>query len=112
MLRNTTCNVLCKTGIIGKDDISFIANRVREHYAYNWLIDGLPAAHIKVDRQTGELFYSVGFELGQVRSDLVTNHIESSIPVTLHNHYDIRVQYHTKDNINYRIVGVIVSPYR
>ncbi|KAI8052467.1 putative endosomal integral membrane protein [Syncephalis plumigaleata] len=113
MLRNTTCNVLCKTDSIGKDDIYFIANRVREHYAYNWLIDGLPAAHIKVDRQTGESFYSVGFDLGQVRSDLVANNTESSIPppVTLHNHYNIRVQYHTKDNINYRIVGVVVSPY-
>ncbi|KAI9592931.1 hypothetical protein BDF19DRAFT_449848 [Syncephalis fuscata] len=107
MLRNTTCNVLCKTGVIPKEDIAFIAKRVEENYAYNWLIDGLPAAHIRFDRHTNESFYSVGFNLGQVTSLLK----DPEPKTTLHNHYKIRVQYHTKDNINYRIVGVLVFPY-
>jgi transmembrane 9 superfamily protein 2/4 len=54
MLRNETCKVLCKTEKIPQADVVFIADRIREDYAYNWLIDGLPAAHIKLDPQTNE----------------------------------------------------------
>jgi transmembrane 9 superfamily protein 2/4 len=89
MLQNSSCNVLCHSQIpAAVDDVSdgrFINERIVDSYSMNWLIDGLPAARIRIDPQSGERFYSVGFELGQVDN--------AGTPM-LNTHYDIVVEYH------------------
>jgi hypothetical protein len=91
MLENSTCNVLCRATIPAtseegvQGDAGFINERIVDGYSLNWLIDGLPAARIRVDPQSGERFYSVGFELGSFDS--------SGLPL-LNNHYDIIVEFH------------------
>jgi transmembrane 9 superfamily protein 2/4 len=56
MLQNETCAKLCDSDIPG-EDAKFINERIREDYAYNWLVDGLPAAEMKREQKTGEIFY-------------------------------------------------------
>ena len=47
MLReNGTCRILCTTNV-PPEDAKFINDRIKEDYALNWLIDGLPAADRK-----------------------------------------------------------------
>jgi transmembrane 9 superfamily protein 2/4 len=91
MLENSTCNVLCTTSVPaavdGVSDGQFINEKIAESYSMNWLIDGLPAARIHIDPQSGEQFYSVGFELGILDND--------GTPL-LHTHYDIVVEYHVQ----------------
>jgi len=99
---NTTCQYLCAKTISGAD-AKFINERIRENYAINWLIDGLPAASRKIDLKTSTSFYSIGFELG----DPLTTPTPS-----FNNHYEIHIQYHEQDNSGkYRVVGVLVSPH-
>lgn len=107
MMRNETCKTLCKVGFDEKKS-KFINDRIREHYAFNWLIDGLPAARIKRDERTGQLFYSVGFELGELGGG--DSFDTEEVPM-LHNHYDIHIKYHTVDDMNFRVVGVLVWPF-
>ncbi|CAJ0625922.1 1396_t:CDS:2 [Entrophospora sp. SA101] len=99
---NTTCQYLCPKTISGAD-AKFINERIRENYAINWLIDGLPAASKKIDLKTSTSFYSIGFELGD----------PSTTPTpSFNNHYEIHIQYHEQDNSGkYRVVGVLVSPH-
>jgi transmembrane 9 superfamily protein 2/4 len=89
MLQNSTCNVLCTTkipaAVDGVSDGQFINEKIAESYSMNWLIDGLPAARIHVDPQSGERFYSVGFELGS---------LDNAGTPLLNTHYDIVVEYH------------------
>ena len=90
MLQNSTCNVLCSTTIpAGEDgqpgDGAFINERIQDSYNLNWLIDGLPAARIRVEPESEERFYSVGFELGSLDN--------AGAPI-LNNHYDIIVEFH------------------
>jgi transmembrane 9 superfamily protein 2/4 len=89
MLHNSSCNLLCKTivpaAVDGVSDGQFINEKIAESYSMNWLIDGLPAARIKVDPTSGERFYSVGFELGS---------LDSAGTPLLNTHYDIVVEYH------------------
>jgi hypothetical protein len=91
MLENSSCNILCHADIPGttdeyeQGDAGFINERIVDGYSLNWLIDGLPAARIRVDPQSSERFYSVGFELGSFDS--------SGLPL-LNNHYDIIVEFH------------------
>src|SRR6266511_3406842 len=97
---NVTCKELCKQ-TVPPEDAKFINQRIRENYAINWLIDGLPAASKKLDAKTRSSFSSIGFELGDQTGE-----------PSLHNHYDITIQYHTQDKNKYRVVGVIVKPFR
>lgn len=78
---NGTCRELC-TVSIPAEDTTFINDRIREDYALNWLVDGLPAAEMKVDLKTGDLFFDMGFNLG---NDDPPNHEQP----LLNNHYDI-----------------------
>jgi transmembrane 9 superfamily protein 2/4 len=79
--KNTTCQTLCTATIPG-EDAKFINDRIKEDYALNWLIDGLPAAEMKVDLRTGDLFFDMGFNLG---NDDEPFHEQPA----LNNHYDI-----------------------
>jgi transmembrane 9 superfamily member 2/4 len=89
MLQNENCQILCRTTIPGpvengQNDGAVMNELISEGYSLNWLIDGLPAARIRVDPQN-ERFYSVGFELGSMDT--------TGMPI-LNNHYDIVVEYH------------------
>lgn len=59
MLENRTCAKLCDA-IIPAQDANFVNERIREDYALNWLVDGLPAAEMKLEQKTGEIFYRCG----------------------------------------------------
>lgn len=101
MLKNTQCQMLCQQTIPGAD-ANFINNKMMMGYNYNWLIDGLPAATVKIDDRTKKEFYSVGFPLGM--------HVKGEAIPRFSNHYDITVKHHTADDIHYRVVGVVVKP--
>jgi len=48
------------------------------------------------------MYFDLGFELGD---------IVDGKPL-FHNHYQISILYHNENNNNYRVVGVLVEPYR
>ncbi|RUS13977.1 Endomembrane protein 70-domain-containing protein, partial [Endogone sp. FLAS-F59071] len=101
MLKNESCKFLC-TSQINKEDVEFIKGRIIENYAVNWIIDGLPAARHRTDERTQQPIITIGFELGF--------YIESEQLFQLFNHHDIVINYHTQDNINFRVVSVTVYP--
>ncbi|KAJ1304635.1 hypothetical protein OPQ81_005776 [Rhizoctonia solani] len=103
MLKNESCIPICTQTVPAKD-AKFINDRIREDYAINWLVDGLPAAEMKEDERTKEVFYDMGFNLGDDERE------EFKVNPALHNHYDIVLNYHTRDKVNYRVVGVVVWP--
>ncbi|OBZ67000.1 Transmembrane 9 superfamily member 1 [Grifola frondosa] len=102
MLKNETCRALCVQQVPG-EDAKFINDRIREDYALNWLVDGLPAAEMKVDTKTGDLFFDMGFNLGNDDGDFVD-------APALNNHYEIVLRYHEPSPGVYRVVGVLVWP--
>ncbi|KAH8828001.1 hypothetical protein DL96DRAFT_1601229 [Flagelloscypha sp. PMI_526] len=97
------CKQLCIQRDIPPDDVKFINDRIKEDYALNWLIDGLPAAEIKIDLRTEETFYDAGFNLGN-------NEGSYRDQPTLNNHYEIVLKYHKPTADTYRVVGVLVWP--
>lgn len=103
MMQDSVCNLLCHNTIPSGGDVdsvgaggssngdgAFINELILESYSMNWLIDGLPAARIRIDPQSGERFYSVGFELGTIDDN-------TGAPY-LNNHYNIIVEYHVLPN--------------
>ena len=101
MLRNETCKRLCDTQTFKPRAAKFFNNRVKQNYAYNWLVDGLPAGQ-QYQNPSGKIYYSRGFPLGYHEGDTKTP--------TVYNHYDIVIDYHEVSNNNYRVVGVVVQP--
>ncbi|OZJ03938.1 hypothetical protein BZG36_02934 [Bifiguratus adelaidae] len=102
MKQDKQCKLLCQTTVPAEDS-KFINDRIRENYAVNWIIDGLPAARMRTDEKTNTPFYSMGFELGTPNE-----------PVPhLNNHYEITVNWHQPDPAieKFRVVGVSVEPY-
>lgn len=81
--RNATCTELCTVRDIPAHDAKFINDRIREDYALNWLIDGLPAAEMKQDLRSGDLFFDMGFNLGQDEGEF------SEERPALNNHYEV-----------------------
>lgn len=102
MLQNTTCQTLCES-TIPASDVSFINERITEDYAFHYLVDGLPVAEMQREVSTGEIFYSIGFELG--------NDGEQGKP-QLNNHYNFYIEYHRRPDGTFRVVGVVVWPSR
>lgn len=84
MERNGTCQTLCTTNV-PPEDSKFINDRIKEDYALNWLIDGLPAAEMKKDIKTNETFFDMGFNLGNDEEDYAEQ-------PTLNNNYDIYIR--------------------
>lgn len=76
------CKTLCTVDNVTAEDAKFINDRIREDYALNWLIDGLPAAEMKNDTGTGDIFFDMGFNLGN-------NEGAFEQRPALNNHYDI-----------------------
>ena len=87
---NGTCHTLCHSQV-PPEDAKFINERIREDYALNWLVDGLPAAEMKVDSKTAELFFDMGFNLGNDEGTY------EDTPA-LNNHYDIVLKSETLSN--------------
>ena len=81
---NGTCKTLC-TNSVPAEDAKFINDRIKEDYALNWLIDGLPAAEMKEDTNSGEIFFDVGFNLGNDDDNFSEN-------PALNNHYDVYIR--------------------
>jgi len=79
---NNTCKTLCVVPNVSGQDAKFINDRIREDYAINWLVDGLPAAEMKMDKRTKELFFDMGFNLGN------NDGVRQNLPA-LNNHYEI-----------------------
>jgi transmembrane 9 superfamily protein 2/4 len=52
----------------------------------HWLVDGLPAAEMKVDTKSNQVFYDMGFELGNDDEE------RFSAPA-LNNHYEIVMRF-------------------
>ncbi|KZP34674.1 hypothetical protein FIBSPDRAFT_1035660 [Athelia psychrophila] len=100
---NGTCQTLCVVPEVDGEDAKFINDRIKEDYALNWLVDGLPAAEMKQDMKTGDIFFDMGFNLGD-------NNEELAEAPALHNHYEIVFRYHTATPGNHRVVGVLVWP--
>jgi transmembrane 9 superfamily member 2/4 len=82
---NATCKTLC-ISTIPAEDAKFINDRILEDYAQNWLVDGLPAAEMKIDVKSGDLFFDMGFNLGNDEGLLAKQ-------PALNNHYDIVLRY-------------------
>ncbi|KLO19440.1 Nonaspanin [Schizopora paradoxa] len=99
---NGTCKTLCRTSVPA-EDAKFVNDRIKEDYAINWLIDGLPAAEMKRDLKTGDVFFDMGFNLGNDEEGF------SETPL-LNNHYDIYIRYHSPSAGTFRVVGVLVWP--
>ncbi|KAG0765465.1 hypothetical protein G6F57_005541 [Rhizopus arrhizus] len=92
--------VLCTSDAIPAKDVEFINECIANEYAMNWVVDGLPAAHITPDERTNKEYYSIGFALGSSQASVKE----------LNNHYNIEISIHHRDDGKYRVVGVIVSP--
>ncbi|TFK44729.1 hypothetical protein BDQ12DRAFT_621072 [Crucibulum laeve] len=100
---NGTCRTLCVATDVTGDEAKFINDRIREDYALNWLIDGLPAAEMKIDTRTKDLFFDMGFNLGNNDGKF------ENMPA-LNNHYEVVLRYHKPTPDTYRVVGVLVWP--
>ena len=64
---NQTCQSLCDV-TVNSEQAEFINARIREDYSINWLVDGLPAAEVKEDVKTREVFYDLGYVLQMVHA--------------------------------------------
>lgn len=107
MLQNVTCRHLC-TSHLNAESSTFLTQRIQEYYSQNWLVDGLPAAEMKQDEVTKELFYSAGFALGSLASPDASGKAAAQI----NNHFDIFLEYHSRDKVHNRVVGAVVWPRR
>lgn len=93
MLSNDkTCQTLCTQPDVTGEEAKFINDRIREDYALNWLVDGLPAAEMKIDVRNQEEFYDIGFNLGSKKAG-------SQDRPALNNHYDIVLKYTVAPNV-------------
>lgn len=103
MAKNETCKVLCEEKKFDQGSTKFVNRRIERNYNLNWIVDGLPAAQLNQDPQTGELFSMPGFPLGR---------INEHGQYELNNHYDIIIDYHRAGirGDQYRVVGVLVQP--
>jgi transmembrane 9 superfamily member 2/4 len=103
MAQNETCKALCETKKFDARSAKFVNRKIWQGYDVNWLIDGLPAAQLLEDSQSGAKFWSPGFPLGE---------FDQNGQTILNNHWDIIIDYHkaglTGDK--YRVVGIIVQP--
>lgn len=83
---NKACKTLCTVHDVTGEEAKFINDRIKEDYELNWLVDGLPAAEMKIDTRNQEVFYDQGFNLGNDEGEYQEH-------PTLNNHYDIMFRY-------------------
>ena len=97
MVKDEQCVKVCHKDIPANDAI-FINKAIEDRYLVHWVVDGLPAARYK--RNDKDSFSSIGFPLGWTTK---TNE------KYFNNHFDIYVNFHTDDQMKYRVVGVQVA---
>jgi len=103
MLKNTTCQVLCRKMLTTEQKDKF-RSMIEDEYLVNWLVDNLPAATRYTRRGADTAFtYMNGFPVG----------IEKNGKYYVHNHVKLLLQYHASpyDYEGYRIVGFEVEPH-
>lgn len=83
---NKMCQTLCTVEDVTGETAKFINDRIKEDYEFNWLVDGLPAATMKTDTRTGDVFFDQGFNVGHYDA-------ESQDLPSFNNHYDIMFKY-------------------
>lgn len=105
MLKEEKCRLVCESSVPAEDQL-WINDRIKEQYAVNWMIDGLPVATKKVADRTEDLFYSIGFPLGRFYDD----HGKPYDPPALANHLNIYIEYHKRAASEYRVVGAYIYP--
>ncbi|KAG0175312.1 hypothetical protein DFQ28_001841 [Apophysomyces sp. BC1034] len=98
MQKKEECKLLCISEPVKKENVQFINQCVADGYAQNWVVDGLPAAHLTVDSSKKEEDYNIGFQIGY-KMDGIT---------ALHNHFKIKVEYHDRPGNKFRVVGVVI----
>ncbi|KAF7726417.1 hypothetical protein EC973_008751 [Apophysomyces ossiformis] len=98
MKQKETCKKLCVSKPLKKENVDFINQCVAEGYTQNWVVDGLPAAHLTEDTSKKETEYNIGFPLG----------FQAGSITALHNHFTIEVEYHDRKDGKSRVVGVVV----
>ncbi|KAM0746172.1 endosomal P24A protein [Meredithblackwellia eburnea MCA 4105] len=113
MLENVSCRHLC-TSTLNAAATDFLSARIRDSYSLNWLVDGLPAAEMKKDEKTGEVFYSSGFSLGSAAPIQPQGkhepHEVKDWRIEVNNHFQIYLEHHSRDGVHQRVVGVLVWP--
>lgn len=72
MNKAESCKILCKDVIVSGEQAKFINKRILQHYQFNWVVDGLPAARLMFDPHTHRVFNNPGFELGRIVCILLT----------------------------------------
>lgn len=105
LLQDEQCVQTCTTEV-PPEDAQFINAMIEDQYAVNWMVDGLPVATKKIADRTKEVFYAIGFPLGQLydEQNVMYN------PPAMNNHHDIYIEYHRRSDNDYRIVGATVFP--
>lgn len=120
MLVNKTCSHLCTTTLL-PTPVEFLSSRIREGFSQQWLIDGLPAAEMRLDDKSNSIFYSMGFALGNVeglptigKGGEEAEQEEGGGKVMINNHFEIYLEYHDRLDFggHQRVVGVVVWPTR
>eukprot|EP00002_Diphylleia_rotans_P013671 TRINITY_DN2667_c0_g1_i1.p1 TRINITY_DN2667_c0_g1~~TRINITY_DN2667_c0_g1_i1.p1 ORF type:complete len:634 (-),score=134.19 TRINITY_DN2667_c0_g1_i1:497-2398(-) len=110
-----TCKVLCQRTYTKKQSTNF-AQKIKEQYRVNWILDGLPAATPKIlrDLKTQEVIktYELGFPLGFMGQKGHPNQKENT--AYLNNHVTMKIYYHSEVQDGtlptFRIVGFDVYP--
>jgi transmembrane 9 superfamily protein 2/4 len=97
---NSICKTLCIIrDVLSGNDAKFINDLVREDYALDWAIDGLPAAELKTDLRDSTLFYDKGFPLGSFD--------EPGGVTALNTHYEIVL----KSGVPFSTRGSLAHPH-
>lgn len=105
LLKEEKCRHICDVSVPAEDQ-RFINDVIRDQYAVNWMVDGLPVATKKVADRTNEIFYSIGFPMGRLLDD---HGLPFESPA-LNNHLAVYIEYHRRKEGEYRIVGAYVFP--
>lgn len=89
--------------------MALFAERIREEYYVNWIIDNIPATtpHYTVDQS---IIYELGYPLGFVGNRNMDSTYAKAGVAYINNHVVIKLSVNEKPE-GYRIVGFEVSPY-
>jgi len=126
MQQETFCEKICQIELTA-ESAKDLHKHIERGYHHNWIIDNLPSAFIRHDKQGEEsTHYAGGFPIGFVIADKSATEGDESatkkvkkikprnIPKTayVYNHVNIVVDYHQFDPAisTYRVVGFAVEP--
>ncbi|KAJ3033574.1 hypothetical protein HDV00_006059 [Rhizophlyctis rosea] len=102
-MRNESCKQLCADQHIPAKDAKFLIERIKEQYQQNWFVDNFPVAERRIYEETGQIFLTIGHDLGFVHK------IDQK--AYMNNHFDFTISYHHNEETDlYRVVGAVVEP--